>query len=197
VVNKLSISILSIILLSACGKKTLSPQAYMAWINDTNNGLIKSETFGKVKYTIAYRPSDYNKAKALIENDSLSLKNSQIMHHSFILKMEPVDGTTQVLTIDAAEKQEPFQRINYYLSEAQQYFQLIEGKDTLPSNNYIYERYYNLSPTQNMVVGFDQKHPLGSNELTFILEDKIFNTGKIAYNFSSTTLQNIPILKTE
>ncbi len=169
----------------------------MAWVNDANNGLIKTETFGKVKYTIAYRPSDYNKAKALLENDSLSLKNSQIVHHSFIIKMEPVDGKTQVLTIDAAEKQEPFQRINYYLSEAQQYLQLIEGKDTLPTSNYIYERYYNLSPTQNMVVGFDQKHPLGSNELTFILEDKIFSTGKIAYNFSSTTLQNIPILKTE
>jgi hypothetical protein len=110
----------------------------------------------------------------------------------FILKMEPSDGLTPVLTIGAKEKQEPFERINYYLSEAQNYFNLLEGGDTLKCINYVYERYYNLSPFQIMVIGFDQKKQIGLSDLTFVMEDKIFNTGKIKYNFNVNTLNNIP-----
>lgn len=184
-------------LLVGCGRQTLQSEDYIKWIEDSKNGLVKTETYGKVKYTVAYRPADYNKAKSLLNNDSFQITNSNKKNHSFIIKMEPVDGKTQVLVIDAIEKQEPFQRINYYLSEAQNHIKLIEGNDTLPSTNYIYERYYNLSPSQNMVIGFEQKQALGSNDLVFILEDKIFNTGKIAFNFNQKTLKNIPILKTK
>jgi hypothetical protein len=194
--NKLLIGLV-ILMLGACKPKQLSPEQYMGWVNDKDNGLVKTETIGKVKYTVVYRPNDYQLAKSLIDQDSFALKSSKARNHAFIIKMEPADGKTQVLTIDATEREEPFQRINYYLSEAQQYISLVEGNDTLAPNNYIYERYYNVSPSQNLVLGFSQNKGLGSQDLQLVVEDKIFKTGKIYFRFDASTLKDIPKLITQ
>ena len=193
VVNR--ILFMLIMLLTACGKSTLAPEAYVNWIDDKNNGCIKSETIGKIKYTVIYRPSDYSIAKGYLNKRENYKTIVPGQHHSFVVKMEPLDGKTPVLTIDAKAKEEPFERINYYLNEAQYYIEMTEGKDTMPVNNYIYERYYNLSPDQSLVLGFDQKYKLGEKEITLIIEDKIFNTGKVAFNFSESTLNKIPQLR--
>lgn len=189
-----SIIFLIAIILCGCKSKNLTPEQYINWIHDVDNGLIKEETIGKVKYTIQYRPSDYQKAKSILSNDSFGLKHSKNSNHSFVIKMEPVDGKTQILTIDARDKDEPFQRINYYMSEAPQFMKLLEGNDTLNVESYIYERYYNASPAQNLVIGFHQIDKLGVNDLTFVLDDKVLNSGKIFFTFRKSILKNIPQL---
>lgn len=191
-VNSIFLTIL--LVLMGCETKELEPEQYIRWVDDKENGLIKEESIGKIKYTVSYRPSDYQKAKYLLDNDTFGLKHSETKNHAFIVKMEPIDGKTQILTINAREKEEPFQRINYYLSEAQNYISLLEGADTVNVSNYIYERFYNVSPAQNLVMGFQQNQNLGESDLSFIMEDKIFNTGKIIFNFSKTDLKNIPKL---
>jgi hypothetical protein len=190
--NKVYIFIL--LILCGCGSKELTPEEYVKWIDNKSNGMIKQETIGKVKYTVVYRPSDYQKAKAYISDDTFGLKHSKSDNHSFIVRMEPVDGKTQVLTIDASDKEEPFQRINYYLSEAPKHMQLLEGNDTMGVESYLFERYYNVSPAQNLVAGFHRGADLGESDLSFILEDKVLNTGKIYFNFSKSALKNIPKL---
>ena len=183
--------------LCSCQTAVLEPEAYMRWVNDKSNGLIKEQTVGKVKYTVAYRPGNYQLATSIIDNDSFAMKKNTGKNHCFIIRMEPADGKTQVLTIDAQEKQEPFERINYYLSEAQNDIRLVEGADTLKPASYIYERYYNLSPAQSMVVGFSQKGSLGDKDLQFAIEDRVFSTGKIYFHFDADKLKNIPSLKTK
>jgi hypothetical protein len=193
--------VLTAVLLTAmpgCQPQRLGPQQYMQWVSDIGNGLVKHETVGKVTYTVAYRPGDYQLAKAIADGDSFAMnKNKQTRNHCFIIRMDPVDGKTQVLTIDATEKQEPFMRINYYLSEMQQDIQLAEGQDTLSPDSYIYERYYNVSPSQNLVTGFIQNTPLGDKDLVLQIEDKALHTGKIYFHFDASTLKNIPQLTTQ
>lgn len=188
--------LLFFIILNGCKHDKLAPAQYLGWVDDPDNGLVKTEIVGKVKYTVAYRPWSYLLARNLQSQDSFALKSAQVKNHCFIVKMEPVDGKTPVLTIDAMNKSEPFMRINYYLSEAPRDIKLLEGTDTLYNQSYVYERFYNISPAQTLVVGFAQNGKLGDQDLDFIMEDRALNTGKMTFHFDKTTLKNIPELIT-
>lgn len=184
------------VIVCGCKQEKLSPGKFMQWVDDYDHGLVKQEIVGKVKYTVAYRPWSYQLARRLASGDSFALKSSEARNHCFIVKMEPVDGRTPVLTIDAAQKEEPFMRINYYLEQAQQDIQLLEGADTLKVQSYIYERLYNVSPAQTLVIGFSQHDSLGSKDIDFIMEDKALSTGKMTFHFSKEILKHIPQLIT-
>ncbi len=182
------------LLVLGCKQPNLSPEMYIRWINNVSNGLVKEEIVGNVKYTVAYRPADYQLATGLLGNDSSLVAASKDDNFSFVIKMEPTDGKTQVLTINALNQQEPFERISYYLSDMQNDIQLIEGKDTLYADNFIYERYYNLSPAQNFLVGFTHKQLKEGNDLILVINDRALNTGRIHFRFDADILKKIPQL---
>ena len=188
--------LLLFISLHGCKQERLEPGQFMQWVDNYDHGLVKTEIVGKVKYTVAYRPWNYQLARSLASGDSFALESGQAKNHCFIVKMEPVDGKTPVLTIDAKQKEEPFMRISYYLDQAQRDMQLLEGSDTLKVQSYIYERLYNVSPNQTLVVGFSQQDSLGSKDIDFIMEDRALSTGKMTFHFSRETLKHIPQLIT-
>lgn len=192
-VNKICIYMITITLVFSCTEKSLRPNEYIKWIDNKENGLIQEEEYRNVRYIVSYKPTEYNLAKAILNQDSLLLKN-QINNHTFIVKMEPIDGKTPVLLLEAQTKEEPFQRINYYFTEAPNYIKLIDGIDTISNNSYIYERLYNLTPNQSFVIGFEQKHQIGNQDIVLSLEDKVFNTGIINFRFKERVLKNLPKL---
>src|SRR5690606_10226785 len=126
--------------------------------------------------------------------DTLVNRNHSDRNHSFVVLMEPVDGHTQFLTIGAQHKAEPFERINYYLNEISQDIRLVSGIDTLYPLNVVYERYYNVSPSQRLVLAFEADSIVMNTGMKLIIEDRAISTGKLAFNYSTKLLKSIPNL---
>ena len=55
------LSVLCFALLFACGSsgKVNSEEAYVKWMNNEKNGLIKTKYIGELKLTVKYLPPDY------------------------------------------------------------------------------------------------------------------------------------------
>lgn len=182
------------IFIVSCSKKELTPSQFLLWLADKDNGLVKEEVVEGVRYIVSYKPSEYEIAKSIVDRDSNIKRKSGVNHHSFVIRMEPEDGKTQVLTINTRNKEEPYQRINYYLSQAQHDIKLIEGNDTMHAVACIYERYYNISPVQNLVIGFSGKNKPHDNDLILQVEDRAIGTGILRFRFRKEILNNIPNL---
>lgn len=187
--------VLAMAILSACSKKELNPTEYMNWVRENSNVLSKVVEVGDVKYTAILRTPEYNIAKSYIEKDTMLRNNTQKGTIAIVLKMEPLDGKTQVLTIGANRKEEPFERINYYMNGVAEDIQLFEGNDTLRIASFLYERYYNLSPSQNLVSGFICKKQLGETDLVYEIDDQALKYGKIRFEFEKSLLGDLPKLK--
>lgn len=180
-------------LIIGCTKSNLSPKEMIKWIENKENGLIKEETIDGAKYTVSLHPSQYMKARAIIENDSFMLANCNDQNCSVVVKMEPTDKHTQFLTLGATNKQEPFGRINYYLNGIQNDIKVVNGEDTLKVENLVYERLYNVSPSQLILFGFKAKDI--NQPIKVIIEDRAINTGKMQFEYSSKILSSIPKIK--
>lgn len=180
---------LVIIAISSCNKIGLSKKDYLSWINNPDNGLIKREVISDAIYTLALRPNDYLK----IYSDSMDQMNQDVKGNiSFVLKMSPNDGRTQFLNIGNISDQEYYRRINYYLNEFQNDIKLINGSDTFSPLNIIYERYYNISPSQSLVFGFESIDI--EKEIKLIINDRAINTGDINFIYKEGILDEIPKL---
>lgn len=191
-VNRFSI-VLFFMLIIGCAKSNLSPKEMIKWIENKENGLIKEETIDGAKYTVSLHPSQYMKARAIIENDSFMLANCNDQNCSVVVKMEPTDKHTQFLTLGAINNQEPFGRINYYLNGIQNDIKVLNGADTLKVENLIYERLYNVSPAQLILFGFKAKDI--NQSIKVIIEDRAINSGKMQFEYSSKILSSIPNIK--
>lgn len=191
-VNRLSLLFFCTLIIS-CTKSDLAPAELIKWIENKENGLIKEETIDGAKYTISLHPSQYMKARAIIEKDSFMLANYKDHNYSVVVKMEPSDNQTQFLILGAIDKSEPFGRINYYLNGIQNDIKVLNGEDTLAVENLVYERLYNVSPAQLILFGFDVKNI--AKPIKIIIDDRAIGTGKMQFEFNEKTLQSIPQIK--
>jgi hypothetical protein len=182
----------------ACKTESLEPSALINWVHNRDNGLIKEEVIGEAKYTVMYIPPQYLLAKSLINNDSFAIKLNSESNHCFVIKMEPLDGNSQFLTLGAMERSEPYERINYYMNDIAQDISILVGNDTVNIDNLVLERYYNVSPAQNLVVAFrTDRTDLKGKDIRLTLNDRAIHTGLMNFEFSSSLIKGIPNLNTK
>lgn len=196
--NKATFIVISIIyfLISSCQKSIYGPEDWIKWANNKKNGLIKQTEFGGVMYTARLRPRQYQIARAHISNDSdLMQRVEKDSNIELVLKMEPTDKRTNILTIRANTREEAIGRTVYYNDQFQNHVYLILNKDTLRPVNFIYERLYNLSPSQSFVFGFHpETNQTSYSTIKFGFDDQALNTGLLLLEFDKNVLIDLPSL---
>lgn len=194
---------LFVFLLCCCknNSQELSPEAYVAWVENKDNGLRIERVLDPVTYSVQYKPYDYVVAKEE-RNNAISKSTFaewyQELNHMqyYTLRMEIKSG--DILKLNNPSQQEYYQRQNYLTYEFQDNLLLVDGKDSLQCELFQMVGNYGLAPYVDFVMGFksedlDQKHVKSDKE--FILQDNVFGGGILKFRVKKEDINNTPEIK--
>lgn len=185
----------STVLLIACQSK-LTESELIAYIKNSENGLIQQKQIGNVNYQITYKPT------ALMINQDLrggkateqlldSLKRKYSNYYYFMLN---VQVNNQEILNNKANDVGEFGQAVYQLSfnMNENTFLVNNQKDTLRLIDYVYPRMFGMSPQTSMLFVFEK----GKKDefLTLYLNEFGLNTGDTKYKFLVKDINKIPQL---
>lgn len=179
------------LLFGSCKPSSMSPAAWIKWAEKKENGLKQTMEINGIRYMVMYKPVQYLQAKALMSGITAKTDTTLL---EFNIRMEPVDGKTNVLAVGTESKDQAMARVEYYNAEIGNDIKLVIGKDTLYPGNLIYERYYNISPAQTIIVGFDAGKKQ-KTEFKLIMNDRAIQTGNMLFVFDIDQLTGLPKLE--
>jgi hypothetical protein len=182
-----------------CSVQHVSPREYMKWVKDEENGLRVSKEIGDYKFTLQYKPCEFeallhlgDKPLAKKQLDSAVASIKDIQFFTLCINSPGKNDPAKDISIDEADYN---QRLNYLMFEMQKDFFLVDGKDTLSCLFYHYERNFNVSPENNILLGFErdtlEKEPA---DKTLIYDDKILETGPVMLTIRSNNIKAVPVL---
>lgn len=187
----LIIVVLGVMLITSCDQ-ALTPESYIKWVENPENGLCKSKMLGPVKYTVQYKTPEY----IMLKNNNWEKmeNNSEPGIHYFGLHLDPFDGETQLLYINLASQQEYMDRTQYFnFSFKNDIYLNVNGKP-FPCEYYFFESTGNIEPGLTFTLGFDSHSEKGDIQL--VINDRVFGNGGLNFLFKEKTLNNLPKLKT-
>ncbi|MFK7799390.1 MAG: hypothetical protein AB8E82_18205 [Aureispira sp.] len=196
-----------LLLLSSCGQQVLEPADYVNWMQNPDNGFLKTKTIAPLEVVAQYKTVDF-----VIANEKRSNQIATAAHQARQAALEGMYYWTLQLSINDPEiksqgvkswnilnyglenKSQEQERLFYFSYAMQEDLKLIEGQDTLPCALYHFERSYDLSKSRTFVVGFPKgKDPTADK--TLLLDLPYFNTGPIKINYPNTLLAQAPAMQ--
>ena len=193
--NKIKYFFILLVLFTSCFKTDLSPEKFIIWVEDEDNGLSLTKEFNDVNFQILYKPINYIVAKELING---GLKKDQIQKriielgdmNYFTLRIKS-NNSNEVLSANINEEAEYNQRLEYFMGDMQNDINLIEGTDTIPCALHHFERSYSLAPYNSFVIGFSKTKNTDADKV-FVFEDRVLGTGKVMFKIKKNDINNIP-----
>lgn len=185
-----------------CGQKKLPPSDYIKWVEAEANGLLMEKNISNYSFRLQLKPSEYIVAREFgAENihkvDEFKTRNAQLDSFCYFnLDISSADKKKSVLSEDLIEQSEYYSRLNYYTSFAQNDIKLYINTDTLSCTLYHFERTYDISPFNTIVLGFKLpcKFKDLNSDIQLIYDDKVLSVGEVKFLISKNKLQNIPQL---
>jgi hypothetical protein len=187
---------------TGCGKKELVPLDYVAWVEDSSNGLRETKVFGEIEVTAQYKPAEYVVAieQRQTELDTkVLLKRKEDMKglRHYMIRFSTVDKSKDFMKYDIASEEEYYAKQNYLSFGFQQDIALVEDGDTLPCVLFSCVRNYGISPNVDFAVAFESKRnteePAGQ---VLIINDQVVGVGTMKFSISKETIKSIPTIRT-
>jgi len=195
-----SILLSCVFLVTACSQEhTLSPRAYVSYLEDSENGYKKTVETITMKYTVQLVPAEMMAIKEATRNNgivdlqTLQTRINELQGYTFfILKMARKDKSGSVDGTSMAGSAEAEQMVIYYEQDASKDLRLnINGKSENPEV-YHFENNYGLSPENTIVAGFRTS---GNHNMALTFNDRYANEPLIKCSFSRESLSQLPNLK--
>lgn len=181
---------------TACSGPTLTPEKYIAYVDNKDNGFIVERSIDHIRFQAQYRPADYLASVDLLRNPALSyaevLKEIDSLQY-FCFRIGNEGHSDDVLRHNIASGEEYIKRLEYLAFAARNDFMLLSGKDSLSCSLYHFERSHNLAPYHTIIMAFpaikgdDQARTLSYN-------DQLFGSGRVNFHFAPETVNKIPKL---
>jgi hypothetical protein len=183
---------------SSCGRSSVSPQDYVRYIENPDNGLLLSSRVNGVKYTLQYQPTDY---LVMLELRSFSIPSEifkeqynrfkGIEHYVFRIDKRDMDSLTAKAKDTLAVRRGMTEYLDFKIRRD---IKLVEGNDTIPCGIAECESSAGMLPYYSFVLGFNTKEYRGDRE--FIYENKMIGTGLLKLVLKNSNVKRIPKLKT-
>lgn len=193
----------SLLALVACGPGTLEPKAYVNWVRNEENGLVKSKTLRNLEFTAQYKPLDYivamEEKKERLESDFVQKRKEELgedlMYFNF--RIEAPKGENP-MSYQLRNEQERSIRMSYFMGNIQDHLYVLHDSDTLKCIDFMYVRNYELAPYIDFTLGFGAagKKPEDLGDVKFVYDDQLYGTGKVNLGFRKREITTIPTLKT-
>lgn len=189
----------AIALLCGCAKKILAPAEFVDWVRDERNGLRVEKEIAGQQFILQYKPAEYemlvqsrNHAPTRNDMDAYVSNSGGMQFYTLTI----VTGDQKEIAASGGVDENVFQeRVMYMMSDMQFDFELVDGRDTLPCVFFHCERSFNISPGNNIMLGFEKKNGKGLPEdKTLIYTDHLLDCGPVKLTIKADDLENIPEL---
>jgi hypothetical protein len=191
----------AVIAVSCHQKQNLGIQEYAQWVENKDNGLSTTKEIEEFEFKILYKPIDYIIAYELknqgLNKDSIAARKEQLKGFQYYTLKIKSTNDNEIFKSGIKTEEEYYQRLEYFVGPVQDDISVIDGNDTLPCKVYHFERNYGLSPYNTMVMSFESKETENNkiHDKTFVYDDQVLGTGKIAITISGSDIENLPTLK--
>lgn len=198
--SKLFFSLVAALTVVSCKRTTVVDAAnYIKYVDNPDNGLIMTYTNDEkhLKITAQYKTPEYLAIKEIgteaFQSDSiLNLAAGFEGGYHFDFNVSSTELGYDAIKGKLAPK-EYLERITYMSGAIRNDFKLVIGMDTLPCSVCHFERTYNISPDNILMLVFPYEKPL-EKDLTLLYDDKIFGIGKVSLEFKNKNIKDTPKL---
>lgn len=198
--KKAHLNILFLMALAAfsCSKEKMRPSDLIQWVENKENGLIERQEFQHYFFEAKYKPLDYviaieGRTDDLKNDDYLNLKSELEGLQYVDLNIGPLNTNGNALSGGIQNNDEYFERLDYFVTYANQDIFMVQGRDTLLPKLYHFERNYGLAPKNTLLLGFEQGEK--EHDRTVYIDDQILGVGRVKFLFKHTDIQSTPTLK--
>jgi hypothetical protein len=200
------IGMLFLLVLFACNTTTVNTyEEYLAWLNDSENGLTMDKKAGGIIIKVKHLPSNYLAYQDLLHQSQVnkdivdSLINNYDKSLTFLLNIG-VDGNTKkgdVMYHDVKNYEEYKKKLYNMNFDIEKNISLtINEKEYFPVLAHL-ENVYGLTESRNIMVVFvpeteNEQSFYDAKEIAFTYDDELFNTGISHFVFKRKNINNIP-----
>ncbi|MEI9920514.1 MAG: hypothetical protein WDO14_17235 [Bacteroidota bacterium] len=182
-----------VILLAGCsGTRWTDENGLVAYVQDEDNGLRKSEETDGFRITATYRPSDFIARQQMLgttmeEYDSLLKLYSKYSYFIVDISKQGKDLETAFVM----ERSDFASQISYLASRFSEKISVRIDDEVKPVSDFIYERSYGMTKSE-FLVAFD-----GINESDFhlVIDGSELGFGEVSFPFEKNQIKSIPKLR--
>lgn len=181
-------------------------KAYISYLVDPKNGLIKEKNVGGICYTIRYMPSHllaFNQAGAVgmlssVSRDSLVRQYEQSL--TFVIHVGPAQGEDfDVMRLGVRSYAEFAERMERFAFKAQDWVSIETPAGTTSPVIARMENVNAFERGRNFVVVFASEkgttNDLRRQDLVLCYDDQLFNTGVNKFTFKASDMEAVPVLR--
>jgi hypothetical protein len=183
----------------SCTKpEALNIKEYIKWVHAPENGLLTSNKVDDYEFQVMYKPVDYIIASeiknSILKQTEVLKRKSDLQGFQYYTVKIKAKNDNEVLKAGISNENEYFERLEYFTENAQNDIFLIDGKDTLSSVLYHFERNYGLSPLNTIILAFENKFPDKIRDRVLVYDDVVLGTGKVSLAIKSEDIKRVPHL---
>lgn len=172
-----------------------SPEAYLSFIEQPENGFIQHKQLGELSFSAAYRPPIYvalrERADKTWNPDQFQARLETLSKSQhFRLRISVTNEKHHALGYGLRTSEEVESRRQYLMFQLAPHIQLICRGDTLACKIAHFEQNYGLSPHADINLVFPQNDCQDDKQL--LIRDIGYQTGILKFTFSQASLQAIP-----
>ena len=194
--------IASVVFLASCSSvldKKLAPKEMVEWFAEEKESYKHEKTVGAYNFKLQFIPSE---VKILTEVDNPSSIDKKYYEERLaelkdkifcFFEITPTNLSQTLLETETDNPSDYGSKLNYFVSFAQQDFYMIQGRDTMKCLTYHFENTYGLKKSNTIAMLFDKKN--NQQDIEFVFDDKVLNTGPIKFIQQSFLTQKIPTIK--
>ena len=195
------ITILLFILFVGCKNKCFETEGqFYKWLNDEENGLIKSYVDESGSITVKYLPPEYlayNELKSISftkgQFDSVFADHQNNMCFLISLESSGKYGKSEML-LNNADDMGDFKRKVHELSfQSDEFISLFNGEEELLGSYSALENIYNIDNKKNIIVVFPLNPKSMDNQEVYLqIDDPVFDSGLHKFLFKREDFNNLP-----
>jgi hypothetical protein len=177
----------------------LGLKEFLSWYRSADYRLNRFYKVAELEYSMNYVPAECMSFIELRREkyDYKRFCEAKVSYESmlyFNLKIEVKEGRNELLKYKLERPQDYEARIKYISFDMQNDIYAIQGKDTIYTGLYQFERIFDVAPYSNVMLAFDGKALNPNEELTIVYNDRLFNNGFIKFHYKKEQLTDLPIV---
>lgn len=192
--------ILSVVcLIAGCAESPtmVSSAEYEEWSRSEECTLHREREMDDIVFSVSYIPKEELALREAGENatpeewkKALEAKGDM----NYFKLVYSLSGSNQdILKHNLYDETEYYSRTNYLAFGVDKDVYVQCGKDRIPCRLHQYTPHYGISPNAEVLFAFDKID--STRDVTFVLEDQLFGSGILQFEFTADDLKNIPTIQ--
>ncbi len=191
---------LFVLLWWACETSELTPARYLHWLGKEDNGLSIKNGGQLFTYTLKYRPLEeiilHELGSTCSQSEVDSLRSAFNGSEYYLLKLESVDKSPDLIMSGLTSKGDYYERLNYLTFNFQSDIAIVINNDTSMCSMYHFERNYGTAPYVNILLAFPSLDTAFSYDREVLVFPRIEPEPQMMrFKIPKETILNIPKLK--